>query len=363
MSVVIDKPQEEVFDIVEVKSELVNKYTGSPEVDALTTEIVLDDTNSIVKFGSGVADDLSKVADSVLNSMNVGQVNDTGKVLGSLTKIMQEFNLAEIQEDPKGVKAIFTNMKKHVDKIMSKYDTLGKELDKICIQLRQYQDEIQRNNQQLEDMFQANIDNYNKLEMYILAGEQGLAEIDSIIKATEEKANSGDDEAKFNLQTYSQAKTLLEGRVQDLRAAEQVAMQAVPMLRTMQFSNLNLVRKVDSAFIVTLPVFKQAIAQAIHLKRQRIQADAVAALDDMTNELLKKNASNVAKNSADIMTMVSQSSIKIETLQETYNTIMNGIKETQRIQADASKQRQADKATLDKMKLEFKNTYALPNKQ
>lgn len=361
MSVVISK-QEETFDIVEVKNEITSKYVGSLEVDALTTELVLDDENTIISFGSGVADELSKVADSVLNSINVGKVNDTGKVLTSLTKIMNEFDLTEIQEDPKGLKAVFTNMRKHVDKIMSKYDTLGKELDKICIQLRQYQDEIQRSNNQLEDMFQANIENYNKLEMYILAGEQGLSEIESIIADTETKAINGDDEARFNLQTYKQAKSLLEGRIQDLRAAEQVAMQAVPMIKTMQFSNLNLVRKVDSAFIVTLPVFKQAIAQAILLKRQKIQADALSALDATTNELLKRNAENVANNSIDIVSMVSQSSIKIETLQQTYNTIINGIKETQRIQEEASKQRRSDKELLDKLKIEFKNTYALPNK-
>ncbi len=58
---------------------------------------------------------------------------------------------------------------------------------------------------------------------------------------------------------------------------------------------MNLVRKINSAFIVTLPVFKQALAQAIMLKRQRIQAESLAALDEKTNEMLLKNARNTVE--------------------------------------------------------------------
>lgn len=352
--------QQETFDIVETKNEIVSKYKGSPEVDALTTEIVVDDSNSIVKFGSKVADEVSKASDTVLSSMNMGQLNDTGKVLTSLNKIMEEFDIKELEEDPKGIKKIFTNLKKQVDKILTKYDTMGKEIDKIYVQLKQYESEIQRSNEQLETMFQVNVENYHKLELYILAGEQGVEEIANLIADAEKRAKT-DANAQFEVQTYQQAKQLLELRVQDLRVAEQVAMQSVPMLKTMEYSNLNLVRKIDSAFIITLPVFKQAIAQAVLLKRQKIQADSLAKLDETTNELLKRNAKNTAQASADIMRMTSQSSIKIETLQETYNTIMNGIKETQRIQEESSKKREEDKLKLEQMKTEFNNTYKLPD--
>lgn len=364
MSVAIEKDtqqQEETFDIVETKNEIVSKYKGSPEVDALTTEIVVGDPNSIVKFGSKAADEISKASDTVLSSMNMGQLNDTGKVLTSLNKIMEEFDIKELEEDPKGIKKLFTNLKKQVDKILTKYDTMGKDIDKIYVQLKTYEDEIKRSNDQLELMFQANVDNYHNLELYILAGEQGVEEIAELIKATETKLST-DSNAQFDLQTYQQAKQLLEQRIQDLRTAEAVAMQSVPMLKTMEYSNLNLVRKIDSAFIVTLPVFKQAIAQAVLLKRQKIQADALSKLDETTNEMLKRNAQQTAQVSADVMRMASTSSIKIETLQETYNTIINGIKETQRIQEESSKKREEDKVKLEQMKADFNNTYKIPEK-
>ncbi|HAJ40446.1 MAG TPA: hypothetical protein DCM22_07925, partial [Lachnospiraceae bacterium] len=56
----------------------------------------------------------------------------------------------------------------------------------------------------------------------------------------------------------NQALMMLEQRTQDLRTAENIAMQSIPMIKTMAFSNMNLVRKINSAFIITLPVFKQA---------------------------------------------------------------------------------------------------------
>ena len=97
-------------------------------------------------------------------------------------------------------------------------------------------------------------------------------------------ASSGDQSIQFELAALEQAKVMLEQRTHDLRIAENVAMQSIPMIKTMQFSNMNLVRKINSAFIITLPVFKQALAQAIMLKRQRIQAESMAALDEKTNE-------------------------------------------------------------------------------
>lgn len=345
---------EEKFDIVNTKQELVAKYTGSKEVDELTTEIVLDDASSIVSFGSGVAEEISRASDVVLNNMNMKQVNDVGTMMTTLGKIMETFDIKEIKEEPKGIKKLFSNLSKQLDKILAKYDNMGKEIDKIYVQLKSYESEINRSSDTLKALFEANMENYHKLELYILAGEQGVGEIDSLIKTLEA---SQDADSQMQLQGYQQAKQLLEQRVQDLRTAEAVAMQSIPMLKTMEFSNMNLIRKINSAFIITLPVFKQAIAQAVMLKRQKIQAESLSTLDEKTNELLKANAANTVATSTQIYQMASSSSIKIETLEETYKTIMDGIAETQRIQDEASRKRVADKARLEQMKSDFEQQY------
>ena len=174
---------------------------------------------------------------------------------------------------------------------------------------------------------------------------------------------TGDASIQFELQTLQQALMMLEQRTQDLRTAESVAMQSIPMIKTMEYTNMNLVRKINSAFIITLPVFKQALAQAIMLKRQRIQADAMSALDEKTNEMLIKNARNTAEQSKLTARMASGSSIKVETLETTWRTIVNGIEETKQIQENARQQRIADQQRLENMKTEFNRMYHMPDQR
>ena len=146
---------------------------------------------------------------------------------------------------------------------------------------------------------------------------------------------------------------MLEQRVMDLKTAESIALQSIPMIKTMEFSNATLTRKINSAFIVTLPVFKQALAQAMMLKRQKIQADSMSALDKRTNELLIKNAQNTVEQSKQITRMTNTSSVQIETLEKTWNTIVSGIDETKRIQEEAKKKREEDSKRLDVIKQQY----------
>ena len=121
----------------------------------------------------------------------------------------------------------------------------------------------------------------------------------------------------------------------------------------MEFSNINLIRKINSAFIITLPIFKQSLAQAIMLKRQRLQAEALSELDKKTNEMILKNATNTVEQAKLTAQMVSGSSIKVDTLEKSWRTIVNGIEETKRIQDDARRQRAEDKVKLENIKNEF----------
>lgn len=254
-------------------------------------------------------------------------------------------------------------MRKQLDKILAKYHTMGEEVDKIYVQLKQYESEIKRSNSNLSQMFDANVGYYHELVKYILAGEQGCQEIEKYIAQRESDMNSsGDRSIQFEITNLNQALMLLEQRTQDLRTAENVAMQSIPMIKTMEFSNMNLVRKINSAFIITLPIFKQALAQAIMLKRQKIQAESMAALDEKTNEMLIKNARNTVEQSKLTARLASGSSIKIETLETTWRTIVNGIDETKTIQENARRQRVDDQKRLESIKQEFNKMYHMPDK-
>ena len=350
------------YDIVADRQQMNQKLVNSPEVDALVSTIEINNLETIVTFGAGATEEISKASDVVLNSLNMSQLDESSEMLGTLAKIMSKFDIEEIKDDPGFFGKLFGNMRKQLDKIMAKYHTMGEEVDKIYVQLKQYESEIKQSNRKLNEMFDANVNYYHDLVKYILAGEQGCRELEAYIAQRQaDMEATGDQSIQFELTSLNQALMMLEQRTQDLRTAENVAMQSIPMIKTMEFTNMNLVRKINSAFIITLPVFKQALAQAIMLKRQKIQADSMAALDEKTNELLIKNARNTVEQSKMTARMASGSSVKIETLETTWRTIVSGIDETRSIQDNARKQRAEDQERLEVIKQEFNQMYHMPD--
>lgn len=348
----ITEPQ--TYSIIDTANELKQELASGEEIDKLVSTINANDPNSIITFGNQVAEEISKASDQVLNSMNMTQLDDSSELLNALKNIMDQFDVKELTEEKKA--GFFANLRKQLDKILAKYHTMGEEVDKIYVQLKQYESEISQSNVKLETMYNANIEYYKELLKYIMAGEQACKELDQYIEDFKVKVQNNPDSgtAAMDLQTLEQTRSIMEQRVMDLKIAENVAMQTVPMLKAMEFSNINLIRKINSAFIITMPVFKQALAQAVMLKRQRIQANAMKALDDKTNELLLKNAQNTVDQTKLTTQLAMGSSIKVETLEKTWETIVNGIDETRKLQEEARTKRVEDSKRLEKLKEDYK---------
>ncbi len=329
--------------------------SNSAEIDEITSTIDVSDMNTIVTFGARSAEQISKASDGVLRSMSMSEMEESSQLLNALAKVMAQFDLNEIRDGSGLFSRLFGSAKKQLDKILSKYQTMGDQVDKIYVELRRYEDEITRNSERLNQMFDANVGYYHELVKYIVAGEQGVREIEAYLEQrTRDFEQTQDQAISFEIQSLQQARDLLRQRVQDLRTAEIVAMQAIPMIRTMQYSNLNLVRKINSAFIITLPVFKQALAQAILLKRQHLQAEAVSALDKRTQEMLLKNARNAVEASKLTTRLATGSSIAPETLETTWKAIVSGIDETRRIQETTAAKRREDQARLEQIKRDYR---------
>ena len=361
-SVTLQKEEPERYDIVADRERVAAELMNTDEIDKLTSEIVVHDMNTIVNFGGETANKIAQVSDTVLRNTNLSQLDDSVTMLNALKRIMDQFDSNEITKDDGVLSKLFGGAKKNLEKILSKYTSMGNEVDKIYVQLKQYESEITQTNRKLEDMFETNVDYYHSLVKYIYVGDQAIKELEGyILQRKDDMETTGDSSIQFEIQSCEQALSMLEQRVQDLRTAESVAMQSIPLIKTMEFSNLNLIRKIDSAFIVTLPVFKQSLAQAVMLKRQKVQADALAALDEKTNELLIKNAQNAVDQSKMVAHLVAGSSIKVETLETTWQTIMNGIEETRQIQEDAKRERADAKARLENIKNEFYKNYTMPS--
>lgn len=330
------------------------KLRQLPEVEKLTEEINVDDMGSILVFGQSASEGISKISDNLLATMKAVKAEEAGEMITQLTKVMDKFDIKELEDikEPSGLQKLFNKAKNSVEALFQKYESMGTEVDKIYVVLKKYEMQIQNSNINLKQMYDGNIAYYQQLEKYIVAGEMGLEELDTkLIPHYEQEAiASGDRMAMTTVDTLKRTREMLEQRVYDLQIAENIALQTIPMIQGIQYSNFNLTRKINSAFIITLPIFKQCLAQAVLLKRQELQAKSLKALDDKTNELLLRNAQNMATQTTSIARMAGTSSVQMETLEKTWSTIVQGIEQTRQIEDDNHRMRQENSIKLERMK-------------
>ena len=347
------------FDMATI-SEYKQRLRGMKEVQDLTSEVEIQNPNSIVMFGQKASENISKVSDELLKSMKAVKSEEASEMLVNLTKIMDKFDVKELEGVEK--QSMFSKLMKGVGnsvaKLFQKYDTMGYEVEKVYVLLKKYENDIRESNANLKKLYDANLHYYQLLEKYIVAGELALEEIDVYIQQISMNTAMNQEEKHMLTQKLEISKEMLSQRVYDLQIAENVAIQAAPMIQTIQMSNFNLMRKINSSFIVTLPIFKQCLAQAVILKRQEIQAKSIKQLDDKTNELIMRNAQNTARQSVEIARMASGSSVAISTLEKSFETIMKGIEDTKAIQEANRAQRVENSAKLERIKHTMKKNIA-----
>lgn len=347
-------------DLDKKVNEVAEKVKTSPEVQKLANELDIRDAQDIMSFGQETAVEISKFSDRILSSISNSSVEDSGNMLKQLNNIMSRFDKKDFEEKKPGFfEKIFNKVKDDISKLLDKYQTMDKEISKVYVEIKQYENEIKQTNEMLEDMFKQNIMYYENLEKYIQAGQVVVNRMkNEVIPNLEQKAaSSGQQLDNIQLQNAMQALEMVEQRVYDLEMAKMVALQTAPQIKLIQKGNYNLLRKIGSAFVITIPVFKSGLIQAISIKRQKIQADAMRALDEKTNEMLMRNAENIANQSIDIAKLTSGSSIKIETLENTFETIVKGIDETRQIEEENKQNRESSRQRLLELqhKLENKN--------
>lgn len=321
-------------------------------VDRLTSQIKVQQAETITTFGKDAVDELSKVSDAVLKKYDATIIQKTSNMMTDLTNIMKEINLDEIlddsvEENKSFLSKMFSKGKMSLNALLSKYDTVGKKLERVCIELRTYENQIRTSNADIDKMYNANMEYYKRLIAYIMAGEDAIVQVNNYLASLVQKQHeTGDPSLDLEIQSVTNAKNLLEQRVQDLRLANTVALQSLPRLKSMEFTNWNLARKINTSFIITLPLFKDAVAQAMIMKQQKLQTESLKSLDDMTNELLLKNSKAAVANMKMSAQLSGSSAIKMETIEKSWETLTQGIADTQQLIKEINTQRALDKDKL-----------------
>lgn len=331
-----------------------------PEVINLCNSIDIKNPSEISKYGFEPSENLSKINDKILDDIKRVKTEEVGEMLVKLTNIMKSFDLQEIKDytfkEKKTfldkIKEKFNSMK---EDIYEKYNSLSKQIEGVGTLLNKYSTDIATSNKMLQAQFEATRTYMTELEYYIVAGEMALEKIeDEKIKLATNLEISEQDrtilESQLNL-----VQDLLSQRILDLSVSQNVAMQIIPMINMMVATNSNLNIKIDSAFITTLPIFKVSIINAITLRRQAIQNEAISQAEDFTRQLFEKTVQQTVDNTKNVKKSASSPVISIETLEKTYNTILTGIEEVKQIDTKNKEERLQNIRKLEELKSKMIN--------
>ena len=326
-----------------------------PEVHALAKRIDVKDQIAMLELGKETASGISTFSDKMLATMKSSKLEESSVLLNNLNKIMDKFDPQDFSEEKKGgfISKLFNKGKEQLEKFLSKYDSMNKEVDVIYREIQKYEGEMKRNTIDLENLYDQNLNYFQSLSKFVAAIEVKIEDVRSTLPALEQKAQTGDQLAAMEYETMLRAVELLEQRRYDLEMAQQVSFQSAPQIRLMQQGNNHLIAKINSAFVTTIPIFKQGLIHAVTLKRQKLISDSMIELDRRTNEMLVRNAENISKNSVNIARAAGSPSIKIETIETTWQTIMSGIQETKQIQAETARSREEGRKRIERLQLEY----------
>jgi toxic anion resistance family protein len=362
------KPQEISTQEIEKANEIIanpeeykEKLKLLPEVKALTNEINIQDVNTIATFGQKSAEEISKISDKILNIAKVPTNKDAAQMITQLSKIMDKFDIREIEkiQDEPAKQSFLQKLKQKIadefEALVAKYDNMSKEVDKIAQLLRTYENQTKQDNVTLTEMCQANHNYFEQLERYVVAAEIGLEEIASYREQVANRTDISEDNKNAQLQQLDMMSQMLRQRQYDLLQAEIVARMTVPMLQNMQLTNVNLIREINTAFIIGLPIFKQNLAQAIMLKRQAITANSMEQFKGTINKQLEQNAAYAAAQGTVVAQNVTKGTFDMETLRKVYTTIKNGTENTQRVMREQEEQNKENTKDLERLKSDIQS--------
>jgi uncharacterized protein YaaN involved in tellurite resistance len=150
----------------------------------------------------------------------------------------------------------------------------------------------------------------------------------------------------------------LERRVYDLKLTRQVTMQSLPSIRLVQENDKSLVGKINSTLMNTVPLWETQLAQAVTIQRSKEAAEAIRDANDLTNDLLTKNAENLQDANKIVRTEMERGVFDIESVQQANATLIATIEESLAIADEGKVRRAAAEVELVKMEHELRDTLA-----
>ena len=355
-------PGTEVIEYKAISNEIMlYKDADSSEqktIDGLIKELDLSDSNSIMAFGSDAQEEMSTISESMLEGVRNKDLGAAGAPLNDMIATIRGFDIDELNPNRKlGFFARLFGKAKPVSIFLSKYDDVRKQINNITDKMETQKTQLLTDIISLDKLYDANLDYFHKLELYIAAGEEKLRQLDETEIPALEKTAAEDAENMLNAQAVRDIRGVrddLERRMHDLALTRQVAMQSLPSIRLVQENDKMLINKVNSTLINTVPLWKNQLAQAVTIFRMSDTADTVKKATDLTNDLLESNADNLRTANAEVRTQMERGVFDVESVRKANNQLIETINDSLKIAEEGKAKRAEAKVELEKMEGELR---------
>lgn len=318
---------------------------------ALTTA----EPNSILNFGLELQNKLAGYSDQFLTNI---RVFDAGAIGSSINDLLNEVNYIDIDPSQQsglkrflskipGLKKIVMNTKQ----IFSRYDSVSKNIDGIVKKLDEGRLTIIKDNNQLQSLFNQNVEYIKQLEELIIAGQIRYDELLAEVNDMEANRENYQDYEIADKRDFVQR---LEKRLSDMAITRVITIQSLPQIRLVQNNNNTMVEKIQSSVVTTIPIWKNQLSIAVTLMRQQNMLAINNKMYETTNVILKKNSEMLKSNSIDVANQNERSVVSIDTLKQVNSDLISTIQEIKKIQEQGTTQRAVVARELETLEKDLK---------
>jgi Uncharacterized protein involved in tellurite resistance len=343
------------------------EQADAPVAEAIRTrmnEIDMGETSSIIGFGSRAQLELQTISQAMLDDVRNKDVGPAGDSLRQIVTTIRGFSVSEL--DTRRERSWWerlTGKAAPLANFMARYETVQSQIDKITETLLGHETVLLKDIKSLDLLYEKTLDFYHELALYIAAGEEKLKELDSVTvpaKVAEVEAASEDQKiiVAQELRDLRAARDDLERRVHDLKLTRQVTMQSLPSIRLVQENDKSLVTKINSTLVNTVPLWETQLAQALTIQRSKEAAESIKAANDLTNELLTKNADNLRETNRVVREQMERGVFDIEAVKHANESLIATIQDSLQIADEGKAKRAAAEEELRKMEAELRDSLA-----
>ena len=312
------------------------------EIDRLIAEVDLEDSNSILFFGTSAQTEVTTVADEMLEGVRNKDTGPAGEALNEMVSTLRGFSLDELDPGKKpGFFARLFGFAKPVAKVLQQYEEVRSQIDAISNRLDHHTSDLMRDIGMLDRLYDKTLDYFHRLAVYIAAGEEWLRRLDTetLPALATEAEESGDMLKAQGLRDLRAKRDDLERRVHDLKLTRQVTMQSLPSVRLVQENDKSLVSKIGSTMANTIPLWRQQLAMAVTIARSAEAGQTLKDATDLTNELLTANADALQSSTQTIREQIERGVVDIEAVKQANSSLIATIDDTLRIADEGKRQR------------------------